>query len=65
MTMSGRRGIVIVESNQKETVMSNVETRNEKLDLRVTPSAKRSLQIAALCNSETQVDLIGVALRRG
>ncbi len=27
--------------------MSNVETRNEKLDLRLTPSAKRALQIAA------------------
>src|SRR5258708_31843613 len=28
-------------------MMSNVETRNEKLDLRLTPSAKRALQIAA------------------
>lgn len=28
--------------------MSNVETRTEKLDLRVTPSAKRTLQTAAL-----------------
>ena len=28
--------------------MPNVETRNEKLDLRLTPSAKRALQIAAL-----------------
>jgi uncharacterized protein (DUF1778 family) len=27
--------------------MSNVETRNEKIDLRLTPSAKRALQIAA------------------
>ena len=27
--------------------MANVETRNEKLDLRLTPSAKRVLQIAA------------------
>ena len=27
--------------------MPNVETRNEKLDLRLTPSAKRTLQIAA------------------
>lgn len=27
--------------------MANVETRNEKLDLRLTPSAKRALQIAA------------------
>ena len=27
--------------------MPNVETRNEKLDLRLTPSAKRALQIAA------------------
>jgi uncharacterized protein (DUF1778 family) len=28
--------------------MSHVETRNEKLDLRLTPSAKRTLQTAAL-----------------
>lgn len=28
--------------------MANVETRTEKLDLRLTPSAKRSLQIAAV-----------------
>lgn len=27
--------------------MQNAETRNEKLDLRLTPSAKRALQIAA------------------
>jgi len=27
--------------------MQNTETRNEKLDLRLTPSAKRVLQIAA------------------
>ena len=27
--------------------MPNAETRNEKLDLRLTPSAKRTLQIAA------------------
>jgi len=27
--------------------MATVETRNEKLDLRVTPSAKRTLQMAA------------------
>ena len=27
--------------------MPNVETRNEKLDLRLTPSAKRTLQVAA------------------
>ena len=27
--------------------MPTVETRNEKLDLRLTPSAKRTLQIAA------------------
>jgi uncharacterized protein (DUF1778 family) len=26
----------------------NIETRNEKLDLRLTPSAKRTLQVAAL-----------------
>jgi len=28
--------------------MAHAETRNEKLDLRLTPSAKRTLQIAAL-----------------
>jgi uncharacterized protein (DUF1778 family) len=28
--------------------MPNAETRNEKLDLRLTPSAKRTLQVAAL-----------------
>ena len=27
--------------------MPNAETRNEKLDLRLTPSAKRTLQVAA------------------
>ena len=27
--------------------MPNVETKNEKLDLRLTPSAKRALQVAA------------------
>jgi uncharacterized protein (DUF1778 family) len=27
--------------------MPNTETRNEKLDLRLTPSAKRTLQVAA------------------
>ena len=28
--------------------MANIETRNEKLDLRLTPSAKRTLQTAAV-----------------
>ena len=28
--------------------MPNTETRNEKLDLRLTPSAKRTLQVAAI-----------------
>jgi uncharacterized protein (DUF1778 family) len=28
--------------------MPSTETRNEKLDLRLTPSAKRTLQVAAL-----------------
>jgi uncharacterized protein (DUF1778 family) len=27
--------------------MPNIETRNQKLDLRLTPSAKRALQVAA------------------
>src|SRR5258708_4965509 len=31
-----------------EGTMPNTETRNEKLDLRLTPSAKRALQVAAL-----------------
>jgi len=28
--------------------MPNIETRNEKLDLRLTPSAKRAIQVAAI-----------------
>lgn len=28
--------------------MPNIETRNEKLDLRLTPSAKRAIQAAAI-----------------
>jgi uncharacterized protein (DUF1778 family) len=28
--------------------MPNTETRNQKLDLRLTPSAKRALQVAAI-----------------
>ena len=31
----------------REDIMPNTETRIEKLDLRLTPSAKRALQIAA------------------
>ena len=33
--------------NGREDTMPNTETRIEKLDLRLTPSAKRALQIAA------------------
>jgi uncharacterized protein (DUF1778 family) len=32
----------------RERIMPHTEIRNEKLDLRLTPSAKRTLQIAAL-----------------
>jgi uncharacterized protein (DUF1778 family) len=32
----------------KERSVSNTETRNEKLDLRLTPSAKRTRETAAL-----------------
>jgi uncharacterized protein (DUF1778 family) len=28
--------------------LANIETRNEKLDLRLTPSAKRAIQVAAI-----------------
>jgi uncharacterized protein (DUF1778 family) len=31
----------------KENAMATIETRNEKLDLRLTPSSKRALQMAA------------------
>jgi len=37
--------------------MRNAETRNEKLDLRLTPSAKRALQIAASAESIEVGDL--------
>jgi len=43
MTVSGDRAIRI----SQRRIVPNVETRNEKLDLRLTPSAKRTLQIAA------------------
>jgi uncharacterized protein (DUF1778 family) len=46
--VSGEHGIVILGANEKQNTMPNAETRNEKLDLRLTPSAKRALQIAAL-----------------
>lgn len=36
--------------------MPHVETRNEKLDLRLTPSAKRALQIAAAVARRTVMD---------
>jgi uncharacterized protein (DUF1778 family) len=48
MTVSGEHGMVIIEANERESTMPNAETRNEKLDLRLTLSAKRTLQIAAL-----------------
>jgi len=44
MTMSGKNTVIPVERNFS---MLASETRSEKLDLRLTPSAKRALQIAA------------------
>jgi uncharacterized protein (DUF1778 family) len=41
------QGILDVNTLKEEDNMTNVETRNEKLDLRLTPSAKRILQVAA------------------
>jgi uncharacterized protein (DUF1778 family) len=46
MTLSGERDIISVKATE-EIAVPNLETRNEKLDLRLTPSAKRTLQIAA------------------
>lgn len=45
--MSGVYGILSLDLHPRRTRMPTVETRNEKLDLRLTPSAKRTLQIAA------------------
>lgn len=38
--------------------MPNVETRNEKLDLRLTPSAKRALQIAARASQRSVSEFV-------
>ena len=38
--------------------MPNLETRNEKLDLRLTPSAKRVLQIAALATQRSVSEFV-------
>jgi uncharacterized protein (DUF1778 family) len=38
--------------------MAIVETRNEKLDLRLTPSAKRKLQFAALAAKRSVSDFV-------
>lgn len=38
--------------------MPNAETRNEKLDLRLTPSAKRTLQIAALASQRSVSEFV-------
>jgi uncharacterized protein (DUF1778 family) len=38
--------------------MPAAETRNEKLDLRLTPSAKRTLQIAALAARRSVSDFV-------
>jgi len=39
---------MITLNPQDGEIMAHTETRNEKLDLRLTPSAKRTLQTAAL-----------------
>jgi len=46
MTLSG--GCAILTLCEQDWDMQTTEIRNEKLDLRLTPSAKRALQIAAL-----------------
>jgi uncharacterized protein (DUF1778 family) len=38
--------------------MPNAETRNEKLDLRLTPSAKRTLQVAALASHRSVSEFV-------
>lgn len=38
--------------------MPNTETRNEKLDLRLTPSAKRVLQIAAVAAQQSVSEFV-------
>ncbi len=38
--------------------MPNTETRNQKLDLRLTPSAKRTLQIAALASHRSVSEFV-------
>jgi uncharacterized protein (DUF1778 family) len=38
--------------------MPNTETRNEKLDLRLTPSAKRTLQVAALASHRSVSEFV-------
>jgi uncharacterized protein (DUF1778 family) len=38
--------------------MPNMETRNEKLDLRLTPSAKRALQAAAIATHRSVSEFV-------
>ena len=38
--------------------MPNTETRSEKLDLRLTPSAKRALQIAAVATQQSVSEFV-------
>ena len=38
--------------------MASIETRNEKLDLRLTPSAKRTLQIAAQASQRSVSEFV-------
>jgi uncharacterized protein (DUF1778 family) len=47
MTLSGVLWYSLGVQAAGAKAMATTETRNEKIDLRVTPSAKRALQIAA------------------
>jgi uncharacterized protein (DUF1778 family) len=38
--------------------MPNIETRTEKLDLRLTPSAKRALQVAAIAAHRSMSEFV-------
>jgi uncharacterized protein (DUF1778 family) len=47
MTLSGVRAMIDLWLDPWERNMQHIETRSEKLDLRLTASAKRALQTAA------------------
>src|SRR3984885_4182166 len=42
----------------RERIAAHAETRNEKLDLRLTPSAKRTLQTAALAAHQSVSEFV-------